>query len=68
MAVRNKSNNRGNHNKNSSKRVNRKKRRRENININKIKSMKLAGMMIVILLAFTGLGGETLLYREREPE
>ena len=57
MAVRNKSNNRGNHNKNSSKRVNRKKRRRENININKIKSMKLAVMMIVILLAFTGLGG-----------
>lgn len=39
------------------KRAERRKRRRDNISTNKIKSMKLAVMMVIILLAFTGLGG-----------
>ncbi|MDE7478394.1 MAG: peptidoglycan glycosyltransferase, partial [Lachnospiraceae bacterium] len=40
-----------------SSKENRKRRRRQRISLNKIKSMKLAVMMLFILLAFTGLGG-----------
>ena len=42
---------------NSNTRADRKIRRRQRINANKVKSMKLAVMMLIILLAFTGLGG-----------
>ncbi len=38
-------------------RADRKKLRRQKASLNKVKSMKLAVMMLVILLAFTGLGG-----------
>ncbi|MDE5700482.1 MAG: peptidoglycan glycosyltransferase [Lachnospiraceae bacterium] len=38
-------------------RVDRKRRRRQRVSLNKVKSMKLAVMMLIILLAFTGLGG-----------
>lgn len=54
---RNRNNNRSNNRTSSSKRSKRRKKRQNKININKIKSMKLAVMMIIILLAFTGLGG-----------
>lgn len=42
----------GNHSK-----ADRRVRRRQRISANKVKSMKLAVMMLIILLAFTGLGG-----------
>ena len=35
----------------------RRKKRRQRASLNKVKSMKLAVMMLIILLAFTGLGG-----------
>lgn len=38
-------------------RSDRKRQRRQRISQNKVKSMKLAVMMLIILLAFTGLGG-----------
>ena len=40
-----------------STRADRKKRRRRRASLNKVKSMKLAVMMLIILLAFAGLGG-----------
>lgn len=40
-----------------STRADRKKRRRHRASLNKVKSMKLAVMMLIILLAFAGLGG-----------
>lgn len=55
-----------NHNRNGSRsvrrnthdaRADRRTRRRQRISLNKVKSMKLAVMMMIILLAFTGLGG-----------
>ncbi len=43
--------------KNSNTKTDKRIRRRQRINANKVKSMKLAVMMLIILLAFTGLGG-----------
>lgn len=40
-----------------STRADRKRRRRRRASLNKVKSMKLAVMMLIILLAFAGLGG-----------
>ncbi len=48
------------HKNNTSKRntkTDRRIKRKQRINQNKVKSMKLAVMMLIILLAFTGLGG-----------
>ena len=41
----------------STARVDRKKRRQQRASLNKIKTLKLAVMMVIILLAFAGLGG-----------
>lgn len=41
----------------SNKQADRRKKRRQRASLNKVKSMKLAVMMLIILLAFAGLGG-----------
>lgn len=48
---------RGGGNNRSNKQADRRKKRRQRASLNKVKSMKLAVMMLIILLAFAGLGG-----------
>lgn len=56
-ANRTRSSSRGSTTNNHVAKADRKRQRRQRISLNKVKSMKLAVMMLIILLAFTGLGG-----------